>query len=350
MKISPPANRHLILLQYVFFISTTLYFGRALFVPLSFAVLISCILYPVCVWLEKHKLKRMGAVLTSIFALTILFSFVVVLMISQLKGFFNEWPELQSKLLNSVEEVSRWLTSNFNFEKENQLAWLNNFLNESGGNAMSIVTKTVSASAVGAVLFILIPIYSVLILYYRHKWLEVLYRLFPTEGKERIREIVKLSIEAYYSFIKGMALVYLIVGILNSTGLYLLGIPHAILFGFVAAVLTFIPYIGILVASLLPISMAWIMYNSIWYPLGVIGIFVVVQYLEANLIFPLAVSSRLKINALVTIVVIIAGGLIWGFSGMILFIPFLGILKLVADRTPSLKTLAVILGDEKDLA
>lgn len=107
MKINPPANRHLILLQYVFFISAILYFGRTLFVPLSFAVLISCFLYPVCVWLEKHKLKRMGAVLTSIFALTILFSFLVVLMISQLKGFFNEWPELQSKLLNSVEEVSR---------------------------------------------------------------------------------------------------------------------------------------------------------------------------------------------------------------------------------------------------
>jgi predicted PurR-regulated permease PerM len=348
MKINPPANSHLILLQYIFFISAILYFGRTLFVPLSFAVLISCFLYPVCVWLEKHKLKRMGAVLISILGLTILFSFLVYLMISQLKGFFNEWPELQSKLLNSLEEVSQWLTSNFNFEKEKQLAWLNNFLNDSGGNAMSIVSKTVSASAVGAVLFILIPIYSVLILYYRHKWLEVLYRLFPTEGKERIREIVKLSIEAYYSFIKGMALVYLIVGILNSTGLYLLGIPHAILFGFIAAILTFIPYIGILVASLLPISMAWITYNSIWYPLGVIGIFAVVQYLEANLIFPLAVSSRLKINALVTIVVIIAGGLIWGFSGMILFIPFLGILKLVADRTPSLKTLAVILGDEKD--
>jgi predicted PurR-regulated permease PerM len=66
------------------------------------------------------------------------------------------------------------------------------------------------------------------------------------------------------------------------------------------------------------------------------------------LIFPLAVSSRLKINALVTIVSIFAGGIIWGVSGMILFIPFLGILKLVADRTPSLKVLSVILGDEKE--
>ena len=159
---------------------------------------------------------------------------------------------------------------------------------------------------------------------------------------------MKLSIESYYNFIKGMLVVYLIVGILNSVGLYLLGIPHAFLFGFIASILTFIPYVGILVASLLPISITWITYNSIWYPLGVVGIFMLVQYLEANLIFPLAVSSRLKINALVTIVVIIAGGIIWGVAGMILFIPFLGILKLVADRTPSLKTLALILGGDSD--
>jgi predicted PurR-regulated permease PerM len=140
----------------------------------------------------------------------------------------------------------------------------------------------------------------------------------------------------------------LIVGILNSAGLLLLGIPHAFLFGFIASILTFIPYVGILIASLLPISMAWITYNSIWYPLGVIGIFALVQYLEANLIFPLAVSSRLKINTLVTIAFIFAGAIIWGVSGMILFIPFLGILKLVADRTPSLKTLSIILGEEKN--
>ena len=249
--------------------------------------------------------------------------------------------------MDAALEISVWLSSNFNIDREKQLLWLDKLMNDSGASAMSFISRTISASAVGAVYFILIPIYAVLILYYRHKWMEVLYRLFPAEGRERIREIVKLSIQSYYIFIKGMAVVYLIVGILNSTGLFLLGIPHAFLFGFIASILTFIPYVGILVASLLPISMAWITYTSIWYPLGVIAIFAFVQYLEANIIFPLAVSGQLKINALVTIVSIFTGAIIWGVSGMILFIPFLGILKLVADRTPSLKTLSVILGEEK---
>lgn len=348
MKLTLPEHRYLALLQYIFFISVILYFGSNLFVPLSIAVLISCILYPVCEWLEKHRFSRMGAIAVSISVLSILFSLLVYLLVNQLFGFIHEWPVLKSKLTETFAELSLWLGDNLNIGREKQLQWLDNLLNDSGANAMSLIGRAISATAVGAVYFILIPIYAILILYYRKRWMEVLYRLFPAEGRDRIREIVKLSIKSYYNFIKGMAVVYLIVGILNSTGLFILGIPHAVLFGFIAAILTFIPYIGILVASLLPISMAWITYNSIWYPLGVIGIFALVQYLEANLIFPLAVSSRLRINALATIVSVFAGAIIWGVAGMILFIPFLGILKLIADRTPSLKTLALILGDEKE--
>lgn len=344
MNLKLPASSHLASLQYIFFISLILYAGQTLFIPLSFALLISCILYPVCAWLEKHKVGRMSAILICIAGITLIFTLLIFLLINQLFGFFKEWPLIEARLITSMESVSLWLTQTFDVPKGKQVEWLNQVFNLSG-SVMAFVKEAVAVSAVGAVLFILIPIYSILILYYRSKWMDVLYRLFPQEGRDRIREIVKLSIESYYNFIKGMALVYLIVGILNSLGLWLLGIPHPFLFGFTSSILTFIPYVGIIVASLLPISISWITYNSIWYPLGVIGIFVFVQYLEANVIFPLAVSSKLKINALVTLVAIIGGGLLWGVAGMILFIPFLGILKLVADRSPGLKTLAITLGD-----
>jgi predicted PurR-regulated permease PerM len=76
-------------------------------------------------------------------------------------------------------------------------------------------------------------------------------------------------------------------------------------------------------------------------------VFTIVQFLEAYILFPLAVGKRLKINALVIIVVIIAGGIIWGAAGMILFIPFLSILKLIADRSKDLKSLSLLLGDGK---
>jgi predicted PurR-regulated permease PerM len=101
-----------------------------------------------------------------------------------------------------------------------------------------------------------------------------------------------------------------------------------------------------MIASLLPITVAWITYNSIWIPLGVIGVFAVVQYLEANVIFPWAVSQKLNLNTLFTIIAIIAGGSIWGAAGMILFVPFAAILKLIAEKTEGGEALAFLLGND----
>ena len=99
-----------------------------------------------------------------------------------------------------------------------------------------------------------------------------------------------------------------------------------------------------MVGSLLPIAIAWITYDSVWYPVGIIALFAFVQYLEANVIFPFAVSSRLNVNTLVMLVAIFVGGILWGLAGMILFVPFIGIAKLIADHNPKWKTISMILG------
>ncbi|MCK6617031.1 MAG: AI-2E family transporter [Cyclobacteriaceae bacterium] len=346
MKISKATTQvsYLHILQYIAFGGVILYIGRPLFIPLSFALLISCILYPICIWLEQHRVNKMTAILLSLSLIVILVGAIAYLFTFQLLSFLKEWTTLQDKLLQTFHTFSLWVTQELNISAEQQNEWLKNLGQHSGTDAMGFIRKTISAGTISGVLFILIPVYVVLILYHRDRWVDVLYRLFPTQRKEHIREILHLSIQSYYNFIKGMLLVYLIVGVLNSLGLYLIGIPHAVLFGFTASILTFIPYLGIIIAALLPITISWITYNSIWYPLGVIAVFAVVQYLEANVIFPLAVSSRLKLNALVTIAAIVIGGVLWGVAGLILFIPFLGIIKIIADRTPSLKTWSVLLG------
>ena len=200
--------------------------------------------------------------------------------------------------------------------------------------------------SMSAFFLIIMPVFSALILYYRDRLVNVLYKLFPMDKKESIHEILIGTIQTYYNFVKGMLLVYLIVGILNSIGLAIIGIPHPITFGFIASILTFIPYLGIIISSLLPITISWITYESIWYPLGIIIVFTIVQLLESNLIFPFAVGKHLKINPLIIIIAIIAGGILWGAAGMILFIPFTSILKLITDRTESLKTLSLLLGNE----
>ncbi|MFZ6012155.1 MAG: AI-2E family transporter [Bacteroidota bacterium] len=332
-------------LQYAVYGSLILYFGRNIFIPISFALLISFVLYPICAWLENKGMGRLMAVILSMTFLMLLGLLIVALLIYQFVGFLEEWPAIQIKLGQAFADLQDFIAA-LGISEADQSNLMSKL--QSGGNVFAILRDTISASALSIVLLVLVPVYAVLILYYRQYWMKILARLFPSEKNESLREMMTLTIKAYYNFIKGMALVYIIVGSLNSVGLLLLGVPHAILFGFIASILTFIPYVGIIVGSLLPIAMAWITYDSIWYPVGIIAIFTFVQYLEANVIFPMAVSSRLNVNTLIMLIAIFTGGILWGMAGMILFVPFVGIAKLIANHNPKWKTASMILGNSSD--
>jgi predicted PurR-regulated permease PerM len=325
---------------------TLLYLGRSLFIPLAFSVLISFVLYPMCRWLEHRGINRVWAIILLLIALSLLLAAVLALLVSQFKAFGSEWPQLRAKLEQSYVQAGDYLEKEFDVSPAARDNFLQTFLNDSSSQLVGLVRTTITSSMVSLVLLALIPIYTFLILLYRHRLVISLEFLFPRVAREKIIDILQLTIHTYYNFIKGMAIVYLIVGILNSAGLLLLGVPHAFLFGFIASILTFIPYVGIMVASLLPITIAWITFNSVWYPLAVILIFAFVQYLEANVIFPWAVSAKLNLNTLFTIIAIILGGIIWGAAGMILFVPFAAILKLIAEKTDGGSALSFLLGND----
>ena len=346
-NLSNKKNQAVINLQYAIVGSVILYFGRALFIPLSFAALISFVLYPVCKWLERKGLKRLLAILISISIVILFFAAVVILLISQFSTFLKEWPTIQWKINEALDDLSIYLYETLSMSKSQQQEWISKVESSSSAALFTIVKQFWSASIANLVLIVIIPVFSALILFYRKLLVEALFLVFPKRSKFRIQNILLLTIGSYYNFIKGMIVVYAVVGILNSVGLLLLGVPHALFFGFAAAILTFIPYVGIIVGSLLPMAMAWITFNSIWYAMGVVMIFSFVQYLEANVIFPLAVSNRLNVNALATLIAIITGGILWGVSGMVLFVPFLAILKLIADREPQLKIISILIGTGK---
>lgn len=350
--VTSPARKvpALTIIQYVLFVSVILYFGRPVFVPLAFAALISFVLYPVCAWLERKGIGRMGAISISVGLMTILILLISLLMVKQVAAFGREWGSLEPRITASLIQLREFLADSFSITREQQDQWLSRAAEEIAANSMRLVTGTISMSAASLVMIVLVPVYVVLILYYRALWKNVLFRLFPSEARKKIETILSLTIDAYYNFIKGMGLVYLIVGILNSLGLLFLGIPHAFLFGFIASILTFVPYVGIMIGALLPVTIAWATNDSIWYPAGVIGVFAFVQYLEANVIFPFAVSGRLKVNTLAVLISIFAGGLLWGVSGMILFVPFVGIAKLIADQDPRLQTISLLLGTGNEAA
>jgi predicted PurR-regulated permease PerM len=133
---------------------------------------------------------------------------------------------------------------------------------------------------------------------------------------------------------------------LGSIGYLLLGIKHAILFGVLAALLNIIPYIGVLIGSLLPVMMAFITKDDIGYVFGAAGIAIVVQFIDNNFIAPYVIGSSVSINPLSAIIALLIGALVWGIAGMILSIPVTGMLKVAFDNIEGLKPYGYLLGEE----
>ena len=327
----------------IFFLLALLYFGQKLFIPLSFALLISLILYPATRWLEGRGWPTILAVLSSMGVLLLALSGLIILLVQQFTQFLSRWPLIQQKLESAVNQLANTAGSFLGFSDIEQQEWINTLITNATEYLLNWLPESLHTAGINFVLLLLVPFYVILILYYRRLLLEFLHRLIKQLSFVELNKMLNDSIHTYYNFIKGMTLIYLIVGVLNSIGLALLGIPNAVLFGFVASILTFIPYVGITVGALLPTAISWLIYDSLWYPLGVLIVFVFVQILEANVIFPLVLGHHLKINALAAIVVIVMGGLLWGAAGMILFLPFVAIFKLVIEHIDKNHPIAILL-------
>lgn len=326
------------------FAGALLKIGSPLFIPLAYALFISIILYPVCHSMEKKGIQRNLAIVFGLIMVTVFLTLIGMVFGWQLQKIFSEWPQIREKLSELLLATQQYLTVQFGFTNEEILVWLKEVLDNALGTSAGMVGTTLQSVFINLTMIVLIPIYTFLLLHYRGRLVAFLFLLLPLNQRSGITEVIHLSVHAYYKFIRGMALVYFMVGTLNALGLWLMGIPYAFLFGYLTAVMTFIPYVGIIVAGIMPIMYAWITYGVIWYPLGVVALFTFVQYLEANIIFPWAVGQRLELNTLATLMVIVIGGIVWGASGMILFIPFAAILKLISDRMPGWEAVSMFLG------
>ena len=326
--------------------SALLFFGAVLFVPMLYGLLIAFVMYPLCLLLERRGFTRSLAITLCLGIVVGLFVALVSLLGWQIELLRTDFPAIMNKLTPAILELQEQISSSFSVTVQMQDDWLRNAVANSGDKLGVMLRSLFDATVSTAFMLFLIPIYAALFLYHRKVFFRSLEYAFGPDHKAKVQAILHSTIFTYSRYIKGMVIVYILVGFLNSIGLLALGIDHAILFGMLTAIMTIIPYVGIIVSALLPITVAYITKDSLWYSVGVIGVFAFVQYLEANIIFPAVVGRQLNVSTWATLVAIIAGGIIWGVSGMILFIPFVAILKIVAEYIPEWKALYVLLSRE----
>jgi predicted PurR-regulated permease PerM len=269
-----------------------------------------------------------------------------VLISSQASHLGEAWPTLSAKFKLMFEQTVGWISHIFNIPIRKINVWTTetraDLLEKSGTVIGLTLTKM---GDILATLF-LTPVYIFMILYYQTHLTEFIHRLCGGDQAEKVSEILTETKTIIQSYLVGLFAEFAIIAALNSMGLLVLGIEYALLLGLLAALLNIVPYLGGIVAMGLIMLVALVTKSPI-FMFYVLILYTIIQLIDNNYIVPKIIGSKVKLNALVSLLAVILGGAIWGIPGMFLSIPLTAILKLIFDRIDSLKPIGFLLGDPK---
>jgi predicted PurR-regulated permease PerM len=335
-----------ILLIGLFVFFAMLYIAQDIVVPLILAVFIAIVLHPVVNFLVRKRINRIIAI-----SLTLLLTFIVIaalfgLFISQVSRFSETWPILVDKftlMLNqSITSISGYL--DINPQKIHE--WITKTKTELINSSSAAIGQTIVVVGGMLVVLFLLPVYVFLILFYHPLILEFIRRLFAKGDQLEVSKVISQIKSVIQRYLIGLIIEAVLVAALNSIALLVLGIEYAIILGVIGALLNVIPYIGGLVAVALPMIVAIATKSSAWYAVYVMAAYYFIQLVDNNYIVPYIVASKVKINALFSIVIVLAGNALWGITGMFLSIPLLAIVKVIFDHVEPLKPYGFLLGDD----
>jgi predicted PurR-regulated permease PerM len=324
---------------------TVLYIARGIIVPLVFATIIAIVLHPVVNFFVKRRINRVIAIVITLFlAFSVLAAFGGLLF-SQASRFSESWPVLVDKFTSILNQSITWAAGYFDINPQKIHEWIVNTKTELINTSSAAIGHTLVTIGSGLVILFLIPVYIFLILYYQPLLLEFIRRLFGKSDQGQVSELITQTKTVIQRYLVGLVIEAVMVAIMDSVGLLILGIDYAILLGIIGALLNVIPYIGGIVAVALPMMIAVATKSTPWYALYVLGVYYFIQLIDNHYIVPKIVASKVKINMLFAIIVVLAGNALWGIPGMFLSIPLLAIVKLICDNIEPLKPWGFLLGD-----
>lgn len=321
-----------------------LYAGQEILKPLTFALILAILLNPLTVFFQRIGMGRVLSIVVSVLLLCIMVAGILFFIGSQVSMFREALPELQRKFLVLSQRVMTWAADTFDVPKERVVEWINEQKSVGLSGAGDVVGTTLLGISGVLVTMLLVPIYIFLFLFYKPLLLDFVGRVFSSDKHRTVAEILGNTKTMIQSYLVGLLLEMLIMTTLYTTVLLVVGVQYAFVLAVMGALLNLIPYIGGLIALSLAILMALITGTPMQALFVLIG-YVVIQAVDNNFLVPKIVASKVKVNALVSIVVVLIWGGLWGIAGMFLSIPITAIVKVIFDRVKPLKPYGFLLGD-----
>ncbi|HEY8381238.1 MAG TPA: AI-2E family transporter [Microvirga sp.] len=352
-----------------------LYFGRDIFVPFALAILLSFALTPLVGWLRHVHLPRIAAVLVAVSLAFVLIGGLTYVIGSQLVQLANNLPSYQTTIREKIRSlqtsapgggvVDKVTTTIQDLSKEISGEGKPQAPGTAGtpeGEPLTVRIEREEAQPLDVIRAVVGPLLAPL----ATAGLVVIFVIFVLLEKEDLRDrFIKLAgagdlqkstqaLNDAAARVSRYLLMQLVVnlsyGVPLGLGLYLIGVPNAVLWGLLAAVLRFVPYLGPFLAALFPIALAVAVDPGWSMLLWVVGLFLVAELISNNVIEPWLYGASTGLSSLAIIMAAIFWTTLWGPVGLFLATPLTVCLVVIGRYVPQLEFLGVLLGSDPVLA
>lgn len=302
--------------------------------PFMFAAIMVLLLKPLLVYLEDKGVNRtMALALTYVFffaLLVVILLFLIPIGISEINQLIKAWPGYQTSVNNSV---SQWQTSYRAFALPPQATEaLDSVLVSVQTATFRILTKVPSytVSILSLLLdFVLAPLIAFFVLKDRAALSHGFFRMIPEAWRPESKYLAyRLNIVIQDVF-RIMLLLAIIVSIMASAGLFIAGIPYALLLGFIGGFLQVIPYIGPVAGTIPAVIVAWITKGG-WYALGIGIYFTLLTQIASVVLTPIMMKDKVGVNPVLVIFILLLFGALFGFWGVVLAVPAAAVINEIA--------------------
>jgi predicted PurR-regulated permease PerM len=291
----------------------------------------------------KRKVSEVTAI-TLTLVISIALTLLIISFLSiQMMQFSDSFPKLVEKFNQFADSIELWASDRFNISKLKIHSMVLKKRSEFINNGGSLIGETILSTGSKLVVMLLIPVYVFMILLYQNHLIKFIHKLFSRKEYGEVDAVLSSTKVIIQSYLVGLLLEALIMAFLNSATLLIIGVDYAILLGVLGAIVNVVPYVGGIISILFPVIIA-VVSKSPSDAILVVVSYLVIQFFDVHYIVPKVVASKVKINALISVVVVLAGGALWGLPGTFLSIPLTAIIKVIFDHIEQVKPWGFLLG------
>ena len=304
--------------------------AKSILIPAAWALIFAFIGMPIAHVLEKRKVSRITSSIVATITTMIIVGFVFFFLFYEATHILKDQDDVYEKLNSQMSLLLERIEAGTGFQVKNQFDTA-----VSSENIVKSLAHEIVALGKNLVAFVLIPMYIFFILNYRGLIQKFVKAKYHGESHEQAIMFLERSRQSIANYLKGTLLLTGISTLMSYIILLLFGIKYAFFFGLFIAVLNLIPYIGNLIAMIVIILFSFLTKDSSMIALFVAASLYISNAIQENFLRPKFLGDKMEMNAAIIFTSALAGGLIWGVSGLILFIPLTGIVKAFIDSNPS---------------